>query len=277
MSRGLAQAFTVVALFFAAHTEARAQEVPSCYAAARLGIAPPRPVRSVFVIVDQTTALDGEMRRMLEANLQRLLSSGASFSIATFSAFSRGHYTTVLSSGAIEGAVPEGLRPSLSVVRLNALDRCLARQQQYAWHVAARALARAMSVPATTFSNSEIMASLAQLSDAVRAAPSANRVVIVASDLMEHSSATSFYAHRTLRTIDPAAEMKNAVGLGLTGDFGGARVYVVGAGLLPPEAGASVRNVSALNALVGFWTAWFRHSNARSATIGRPNVVTPIQ
>jgi hypothetical protein len=251
--------------------------IPSCYAAARLSVTVPRPARSVFVIVDQTTALDGELRRTISDNLNRLLQPGTSFTVATFSAFSRGHYTTVLSTGAVEGSVPPRLRPSLPVNRLAALDRCLVRQQQFARQLAARALARATGVPATTFSNSEIMASLAHLSESVRTAPGASKIVMVASDLIEHSSASSFYARHNLRLIDANAELRNALRHGLIANFGGARVYVVGTGLLPPSAGNSVRDVRALNGLITFWTNWFRRSNAASVVVGRPNLVSPVQ
>jgi hypothetical protein len=267
-----------LALLLAGPGVAWAQDaIPSCYGAARLGVAPPPPDQAVFILVDQTTALDANMRQTLADNLQRLLRNGTTFSIATFSAFSRGHYTTVISSGRIEGPVPRHLRPNLPVIRLNALDRCLARQVGYARQVAGRALARATNVPSTLFANSEIMASLAQLSELVRAAPTRNRIVIVASDLMEHSGATSFYARRTLRTINAGAELANAQRLRLMGDFGGARVYVVGTGLLPSEARQAVRNSAAFTALVDFWTLWFGRARASSVVIGRPNLVNPVR
>jgi hypothetical protein len=261
----------------APHAAGAQPTIASCYAASGLRVTPPRATRSVFVLVDQTTALDADMRATIEENFQRLLGSGTTFAIGTFSAFSRGHFTTIVSAGATEGAVPDHLRPNLPVNRLNAIDHCLVRQVQYARRISRQALIRAMSVPATTFANSEIMMSLADLSQRVRAAPSPDRIVIIASDLMEHSSASSFYARHNLRVIDPGAEMRNAVRLRLTGDFGRARIYVIGTGILPPEGGNMVRPVHALNALVEFWTMWFSRSNAAGVVIGRPNVVAPIR
>jgi hypothetical protein len=274
----LPAAVLALAAAMAAAVPAHAQEVvPSCYRAARLPVPPPRPVRSVFVLVDQTTSLEPELTGTISQNFERLLGPGTTFAVAKFSAFSRGHFTTIVSAGTIEAPVPARLRPSLPVNRLLALDRCLASQRRFAIRVAQRALSQAMSVPATTFSHSEIMASLAHLSERVRLAPAADRIVIVASDLMEHSGAASFYARRNLRLIDPAAELTNAARLGLLGNFGRARVYVIGTGMLPEEAGSAVRDIRALNALIGFWTSWFNRSNASRVTIGRPNIVAPIR
>jgi hypothetical protein len=263
----------ILALSGLAHAQGT---VPSCYAAARLRVTSPAPVRSVFVVIDQTTALDADLRRTVSSNFGRLLQPGTSFTIATFSAFSRGYHTTIAGAGVLEGPVPVGMRRNLPVNRLNALDRCLVRQTQFARRVAGRALAEAMGVPATNFANSEIMMSLAHLSERVHAAPG-RRIVIVASDLMEHSSASSFYRNQNLRLIDPPAELRNARVLGLLGNFGRAAVFVVGTGLQPPEAGNSIRNVRELNALTRFWTMWFTGSNAGQVTIGRPNIVVPIE
>lgn len=276
MSRLLATALTLAAALIAADPANAQEAVPSCYQAARLPVASPRPVRSVFVVVDQTTAFDADLRRTINSNFLRLLQPGTTFTIATFSAFSRGHHTTVVSSGALEGPVPARARPGLPVNRLNALDRCIVRQAQFARRAADRALARAMGVSAAHFANSEIMASLAHLSERVRLGPG-RKIVIVASDLMEHSSASSFYRRRNLRLIDPRTELRNARTLDLVGNFDRAAVFVVGTGQLPPEAGRSVRNIREMNALTHYWTMWFRASNASSVTIGRPNIIVPIE
>ncbi len=276
MRRSLTTALVLAGILVAPGSATAQEAIPSCYAAARLPVPRPRPLRSVFVVVDQTTALDAGLRRTVSSNFQRLLQPGTSFSIATFSAFSHGHHTAVVSSGALESPVPRGVRPGLPVNRLAALDRCLLRQRQFAQRIAGRALARAMGVPATRFANSEIMGSMAHLSERVRAAPG-RRIVILASDLLEHSSAASFYRGARLRTIVPEAELHNARRLSLLGNFGRASIFVVGTGMLPPEAGSSVRHVEAMNALISYWRMWFRASNAGPITIGRPDIVVPVE
>jgi hypothetical protein len=261
----------------AAGPAAAQQSVPSCYAAAKLPVAAPRPARSVFVFIDQTTPFTEDLRRTIQTGIQQLLSPGTTYTIATFSSLSQAHHTKILSSGTIEGSVPARVRPSLPVNKLNALDRCLVRQRQYAIRAAAGAVATATGISPAAFSRSEILSSLTHLSHAVRSSPAGERVVIIGSDLLEHSSASSFYNRRDLRPIDPRSEMARAARLGLVGNFARARVYVVGTAALAAGSGASERKASAMNSLIAFWTQWFQRSNAGAVVIGRPNLVAPVR
>lgn len=250
--------------------------VPSCYAAVHIDAAPPPPARAVFLFVDQTTALDPGLAASVRRNMQHLLVPGTAFTVASFSFFGPGHYATVLASGTLEQTVPAPLRPGVSSNGLLRLDACLRQQGAFATQVALAAFAGAVSPNPAIFSQSEILASLRHLSAAVAAARVRDRVVIVASDMLEHSSATSFYRARALRLIDPAAELNRAAALGLFANFAGARVYVIGAGILPPQPGGNGRTIPALNALEAFWTLWLHRSNARLAGYGHPDLATPI-
>lgn len=270
-------ALLVAALLRPLPAAAAENAVPSCFAATGIGTVSEPPTRAVFLFVDQTTALDAPLATTVRGNMQRLLRPGTSFTVATFSAFQRGHYTTILTSGTIELPVPASRRASLPTNRLHRLDACLRQQTGFAARLADSAFAEASRTSAATFSQSEIMASLKQLSGRVAAAPVRDRIVIVASDMLEHSSATSFYRNRGLRAIDAIVELRRAIGQRLTGDFAGARVYVVGAGLMPPQQQAAIRDIRALNALESFWAIWFRQSNARLIAFGHPDLVTPIQ
>jgi hypothetical protein len=256
--------------------------VPSCYALARkqvhLNADAPEPTRAVFVLVDETTGLDKDLRKTVKSNVDRLLGPGTSFILSSFSAFSRGHYATTLADWTVEAPVPEDERDDLSVRGLEFLDKCLDLQRERAEQQADKRLARATKVDASTFSNSEILASLTKLSKQVRDSPADEKIVVIVSDLLEHSSATSFYKKQTLRTIDPDVELANAEKLNLIGDFGGATVYVIGAGLLSPDSGdMATRDVHALNALESFWSKWFDASQARVGEVGEPDLVTPIR
>jgi hypothetical protein len=262
--------------------QAVADDVPSCYAVARkqahLDVEAPEPTRAVFVLVDETTGIDKDLRKTLKANVDRLLGPGTSFVLSTFSAFARGHYATTLADWTIEAPVPANERDNLSVRGLDSLDKCLELQQQFAEQQADKKLAKATKVDASTFSNSEVLASLTKLSKQVRESPADQKVVLIVSDLLEHSSATSFYKKQTLRTIDADTEMAKAEKLNLIGDFGGATVYVIGAGLLSSESGdTATRDVRALGALQNFWSKWFDASQARVGEMGEPDLVTPIR
>ena len=252
--------------------------VPDCYAEAGLSVAPPQPERALFVMVDQTTGLDDRLRRTVRSNAQRLLHPGTSFTVSTFSAFSRGNYATVIETAASQAPVPEAEQGGLPVRRVEALNACLSRQRDIvAAHLGA-ALDQAVDANASTFTNSDIMASLSQLSEAVVAAPGGEKLVILVSDLLEHSSTTSFYRNRQIRGIDPAAEIAKAEANRLFGQFDGARVAIVGAAMLAPESGEdATRDSAALGALREFWSEWLSRSGAQLIAYGQPDLVAPIQ
>jgi hypothetical protein len=258
-------------------SQAARNDVPSCYATVRPGVGAPPPGRAVFVLVDQTTGLDQRLRETVRSNVERLLSPGSSFTIGTFSAFSQGHFATVLASGSLEAPLTDEQRLHLAAQKVQEMEACLAQQAGFARQLASQRIQDATNASAPSFSHSEIMAGLKNLSAAVRAAPAAERYVIIVSDLLENSTATSFYANRNLREIAPEAEMTNARDHQLIADFANARVAVVGAGLLSPESAPDrVRNVRALNALRIFWQQWFERSRARLVQYGEPDLTAPL-
>lgn len=235
----------------------------SCYAkAAKYGIATPGAENSLFVVVDQTTGLDKSLRGTVQDNVTSLLQPGTTFTIYSFADGSSGHYLMTVLSGDVEAPVPDDQRSSLSVRRLSQIDRCLKRQSQTIQSNVAGALRKTMRNGSSEFENSQILGSLAQVSSAVASAPGADKLVFIVSDMLEHSSTTSFYSKKQLRSIDPDSEMSKVKKDELTGDFGGASVAVVGAGLLGPAATSGARNNAALSKLQDFWKMWFDRSHA---------------
>jgi hypothetical protein len=248
-----------------------------CYAAVKLETDVPPADRAVFVLVDQTTGLDKDLRGTVAANVAKLLGPGTAFSIATFSARTSGRYAKILAEGELQSPPPEEARPDLPVDRLNRLDACLAQQAKGMKAAVARKAQAATKVTASTFTNSEILASLTQLSEAVEASDAKHKLVIVVSDLLEHSPVTTFYSKKDLRRIDPAAELEKARQAGLIGNFGGAQVAIVGAGLLSGEHGQSIRDTAALAALRTFWKSWVTESQGEIAQYGEPDLVKPLR
>lgn len=286
MSRGLRLArFSSIslaaALLIAAAAPAAGAEhvVRSCYAMSGIGFAPSPPNRAIFVLVDQTTPFDGGLRRLLEENVRRLVRPGTTFVIASFSAVGPGHYPRVIVSGTLEPPLTDQQRVHGAATPVRTLDRCLARQGPYGVHRAVQGLRHALNVRHSSFRNSEIMKSLQQFAIRVAGSRTRDRIVIVASDMLEHSTATSFYRNQALRQIEWQAELANAARLRLMGDFRGARLFVIGAGLLPPQPGERPppRDIRAVNALEAFWRAWFHRSRARLIVFGVPSLPEPIR
>lgn len=251
--------------------------VPSCYASARLEDSRPPATQALFVVVDQTARLDDKLRDTVRKTVRSLIGKRGDVAIYTFSALDRDHYPTQIASGSVESAVPEAARPSLSVRRLKQLDDCLGEQLGFAQTQFADKLDAAIGDASAQFSHSAIERGLAQISEAVRKSSARDKIVLLVSDMLEHSDVTSFYKQHKLRLIDPAAELDRSRQAGTLGNFGGARVIVIGAGSIPADSAADAsRDTAALAALHQFWEQWFAASSARLMEYGEPDLMAPI-
>jgi hypothetical protein len=247
-------------------------DIPSCYVANRI-----KPVTEVvdhelFIAIDQTTVFDETLQAQIGEMAGKAIRPAGAYTLFDFSAFSQGHYTEVVTRGVIESPIPEKLRDDISERALHSFDACMKGQSAYAKKALLTSIVGVESAATNDLAKSDIMAALKDISDKVRASPASDRVVLLASDMLENSSATSFYAHNSVRRIDPQLEMKKAMAAGLIGDFGGARIYVIGAGLLAGDA--KVKNVyrdpQTMSALKEFWTLYFQKSNASIGEFGAP-------
>ena len=258
--------------------ERRTAEVSDCYEQAGEDFTQPQTERALFVIVDQSTGLDDHLRETVTENVKRLMQPGTSYAVYTFSAYSKGHYPTPVASGELAAPMPDDERPNLSVRRLNRLDQGLVKEAKRVTSEIDDALVEATGESSSNFANSEILASLKQMSEAIRKSKAKEKLVVVVSDLLEHSSSTSFYRNKQVRPIDPKTELEKAESKGLVADFNGASVAIVGAGLLSPESGAdATRDTAALESLHKFWEEWFEASDANVVQYGQPDLITPLQ
>lgn len=253
-------------------------DIPSCYVANHI-----KPVASgtdheLFIAIDQTTVFDEKLQAQIAEMAGKAIRPAGAYTLFDFSAFSQGHYTEVVTRGVIESPIPEKLRDDIGERALRSFDACMTGQSAYAKKALLTSIVRVESVATNDLARSDIMAALKDISDKVRASSASDRVVLFASDMLENSSVSSFYLHNAVRRIDPQVEMKKAMAAGLIGDFGGARVYVIGAGLLAGDA--KVKNVyrdpQTMSALKEFWTLYFQKSNASIGEFGAPALLGEI-
>jgi hypothetical protein len=248
-----------------------------CYKSSTLGLTAPKPKVAVFVMIDQTTGLDDKLRGTVTSTVANLLEDGGTFSISTFSAFSKSHFATIQSAGDLELPVPETERGNLSVRGLEALDSCIAGQRKAGLEIISNAIADATASDSSTFDNSEILSSLSQLSQAVKAVDAQEKLVLIVSDMLEHSSVTSFYKQQQLRILDVQSELEKAASAGLIGDYGEARIVIIGAGLLSTQAGdKTIRDAKSLLTLKQFWESWLASSNGKLEQYGQPDLLVPV-
>lgn len=253
--------------------------VPSCYAANKMD-APDGTDTAIFVLIDQTTPLNDQLHNQAEKNAYGyLMKHGGQFVVAAFSSFEQDHYMSILGAGVDEKPVPEGDRMSISVPKLQKLDACLKKQKAYAGKMAVSLMDKAITGASDQLGKSDILASLKEFSAVVRHSKAAHKVVFVVSDMLENSSISSFYASNSVRQVNPEAELKKAVDNGMIGDFGGAVIYVMGAGIVS-EAGAKngiYRDPKTLHALSAFWKSYFDKSQASVAEFGMPAMLRTIE
>lgn len=252
-----------------------ANALPSCYSALKQEAK--TPSTEVFVLVDQTTPLDAVLQQMLATNLGNFLKPGQAFSLLQFSAFTQGKYAQVVTSAALDANLPDAERNAVNKTMLTKFDSCMKQQPKLAMQLATQALQAAFSGTSGDVAKSDILASLKDISATVRQSAASRRVVILASDMLENSTVTSFYSNNAVRKIDPTKEMATVTAARMSADFGGAKVYVLGAGLLANGKQAkSYRDPKTLNALGDFWREWFAKSNAELVEFGTPALLNPV-
>jgi len=232
------------------------------------------------VLVDQTTMLDEKLQASVLENTWGVLAANSAYVVASFSAFSQGRYTEVLSAGVLEPPFPEKDRDSTSVRLLVAFDGCMKGQLAWARKRAVDAIKKSFAAASPELTKSDILAALKDMSSLVKASRAKDKVLFVVSDMLENSSVTSFYAgNAKVRSIEPNKELAAAERAGLVGDFGGARVFVLGAGIIGPagDSKASYRDPKTMRDLREFWLKYFEKSGAALGQFGQPALLQPIR
>ncbi|MEC9360184.1 MAG: hypothetical protein VX836_20225 [Pseudomonadota bacterium] len=265
---------TVSGLVSAQVCAAERNDVPSCRQYA--SIPDEAPSRTVFVLVDRTTVLDQKLSGDAVLRVKRTLSSGERVVIVAFSSFQAEQYTEVVFDGRLDRPLKSDERYVLPKRDVGRYEHCVSKQQEYFENAVGSAMDKVLAAPITSARNSDLVGSLSQISkELIGAAPAKSKTVLLISDLLEHSSVTSFYAQQKLRQIDPTAEFKKFKALDLIGAFDDANIFVLGAGLLPGDE-SSYRGQEKLMALKMFWTQYFDASNAHLVAWGEPALLVDL-
>lgn len=263
----------------APHCVAVENVVPTCYQG-KLGAEPAPAATELFVLVDQTTVFDTNLQQQVANSVRPFMAADNAFSVTIFSAFSQGRYARVLTSGTIEPTIAPARRDDISKPLLNKFDACTKRQPQQATQAVGAALRTAFGGASADLARSDVLASFKSISTRIKNSTAQRKVVVIASDMLENSSVTAFYGSggNSVRQIDPAKELGIVDANALLGDFGGAEIYVIGAGLLSGDAARTnkYRDPKTMRALTGFWGAYFDKSNGKVVEIGQPALLNPV-
>ena len=257
---------------------AQRNDVPSCYGYAGMSAYQPAPTgRELVVVIDQTTPLTTDLRRTALNAALRFVQPGDEVMIYQFSAYMADSYMRLPFEGRMEAPIGGAQRDEIGMESLRKLDRCLGQQQAFFAKLFTSKFDASIGTASTHIAKSEIMFSLRQIADDLSKRPAPHRVVLLVSDLLENSDFGSFYARNALRTINPSVELKKAEANHLFTDFGGARIYVHAAGLVPADSKNNYRSGVAVKALQQFWAGYFERSNANLEAFGAPSLTVDLQ
>lgn len=253
-------------------------DLPSCYDFAKLSEYRPAPSgRELIIIVDQTVQLPKDLKDSTYSHALRYVKPGDSVRLYQFSAYLPGNYMKLMYTGQLEDKLDEKKRDDIGMNSLRQLDGCLAKQLDFFRKTLGQKLVESFAKPGEDIARSEIFFSLKQIGEDVAPRPAKEKVVLLVSDMLEHSDFGSFYASNQIRAIDPAAELKKVEQKKLFADLGGAKVYVLGAGLVPGTAKNGYRSGNTVQKLESFWSGYLSQSNAHLVSFGAPSLTVDLQ
>jgi hypothetical protein len=254
-----------------------ASDMPSCSAIAKLS--EKAADRFILIAVDQTTVSDANLMTKFIRIATDGVQPATAVSTYTFSAFSQGKYLSEGFSATLDAAIPEKERYEISKKTLSVFDRCVMQKVPAMTKQIQESLSQSMQQASGNLVKSDVMLSLDELAKVVRSHPANSKHVLVFSDMLENSTITSFYASNAVRKIDHTKELALVEKEGMFADFGGAKVYVMGAGLVSEQGKSKgvYRDPKMMQELKAFWTEWFKRSNAELVEFGTPEMLGEIK
>lgn len=250
-------------------------DVPSCYKALHISNPDDTVQKELFIVVDQTTILDKNIMIYTYKNMMKFIKNGYAVTIASFSSNANGKYTDVAYSGKLEVLLPNAAKHDIAKKILRKYQGCMNGQYKFAKKKATKALVHVLKGANKKLPHSDILKSLDDIVEHIIKPSSANeKVVLLVSDMIEHSSITTFYSKGSLKKVDAKSEMAKVKQSGHLANFAGTRVYVIGAGMVGKN---SYRDSKTLGKLTDFWEAYFAATHAQLKAIGTPMLLEDVE
>jgi hypothetical protein len=258
---------------------AQRNDVPGCYDAAKISEFRAAPSgRMLTVVIDQTTPLTLDLQKTAWGHIKRFVKPGDKLRLYSFSAYLEGRYTSLQFSGELENPLNEDIIGSVPMMAARKLDGCLKGQPTVMFQRFGKAFAEAMGKSRADIPRSEILFSMKAVGEDLQQATGVtDNVILLMSDMLEYSDFASFYSANHIREIDPNAEMAKVEKQKLLANFGGARVYVLGAAFVPTETKNGYRSGKMIQSLEAFWSLYFQKSNAQLKGFGTPELTAVVE
>ena len=250
-------------------------DVPSCYQALKMTNPDPISEKELFILVDQTTPIDKNMMIYTYKNMMKFIKNGYAVTIASFSSNANGKYTDVAYAGALEALLPDSAKHDIAKKSLRKYEGCMNGQYKFAKKKATKALVKTLKGANKKLPHSDIVKSLDDIAEhIIKPSRAKEKVVLLVSDMIEHSSITSFYSKGSLKKVKTGSELAKIKKSNYIADFDDARVYVIGAGMVGKNA---YRDSKTLKTLTDFWTEYFQITHAKLQAIGTPMLLEDIK
>lgn len=280
MRRGIASCGLLVCACLvsaAALAAGERNDIPSCYDAAKMSEARPAGTgRELIVVIDETLQLPKELQESAYQHVLRFVQPGDSVRLYQFSAYLAGRYFSMPFAGQLERPLTGKTRDSIAMNLLKQLDTCLTQQQGFFRKTFGQQMLKSFGSASTDIARSEIFSALKQIGNDAGGHEAGERVLLLVSDMLENSDFGSFYSNNRIRDIKPEDELGKVEKQALFADLRGARVFVLGAGLVPHEVKHGYRSGKTMQALEAFWREYFARSNASLEAFGAPSLTTDL-
>jgi len=235
--------------------------------------------RAIFVLVDETTIFNEKLQEQIIKNTLSQIAPANYIYIGKFSAFIDNHYNEKMFEFKIDTPLSSDERHYERKDTLAKIDKCLKDQQGYVSGQIIQSIKKSFLNPNDNIAKSDIFYALQDFGQNVISQVEANeKIVILASDMLENSTITSFYTKGTTRLIQAETELKKIEKSNLFSNFDNSKIYVIGTGLISSkDTNKTYRDPKILASLKDFWTKYFVKSNGNLVEMGQPALKNDIK
>jgi hypothetical protein len=260
----------LVMVLLACGLSAQAAKPPvfDCYKALDLAKARPALSREVVVAIDETTVFSADLVHSFTEKTLKTLEPGDRVQILVFSAASARHYLRELLTIELDQVPTDSGLRELPIRRAQELTQCVTLQRLQKTRAIEGVLRAGAAAGTSNIPASEILGALRDIGTRFAASEAPRRLLVLASDGLQHSAQVTFYDQRAIRKLDAQRELQVVRGKGLLANLAGVRVVFFGGGLAPPEAG--FREQAELLGLESFWQLYVREAGGQLVAFGKP-------
>lgn len=270
----------------------RAIDVPRCDRGARelSEFRQPPDSRAVLTLIDETTVVPVTPKDLrasaIDAASGPLALPGTHATIMRFSTMSADRFMSTVLKGRLDIPISVKDDPNQTIskrqeLKARELDlkRCIEQQRSFFKRGVQESMSAVFNNSTPEIQQSEILSAIKEAARLLKERTASEKVLFVISDLLEHSSALSFYKGGAMRPLDPPTEMRAVEGLGLLPDLKGVKVYVMGAWLIPEKSAGvqAARDPRTRSTHESFWKIFFERAGASLIEIGKPEILGEVK